>query len=154
METVFGWFPSSGLGTRCLKLLLHETWQAGACKGRVPKLEFGNRRKPRSRRFLFVAGLSDGGNADLGLRGLFAMVSFDEGQPVAVEHIADIDEENPIHQAFKQEFPVQKLLDAAPVGPFVNAPDFVARLGEPDGTGKTRPSPPRSRTPTASAAAA
>ena len=45
METVFGWFPSSGLGTRCLKLLLHETWQAGACKGRVPKLEFGNQCK-------------------------------------------------------------------------------------------------------------
>ena len=45
METVFGWFPSSGLGTRCLKLLLHETWQAGACKEMVPKLEFGSQRK-------------------------------------------------------------------------------------------------------------
>ena len=55
----------------------------------------------RSRRFLSVGGFGNAGNADLGLRGLFALVSFDEGQPVAVEHVADVDEENPIHQAFK-----------------------------------------------------
>ena len=43
-----GWFPSSGLGTRCLKRLLHRACQAGTCKPTVPKLEFGNQPKVRN----------------------------------------------------------------------------------------------------------
>ena len=53
MITRFGWFPSSGLGTRCLKLLLHKAWQAGACKPKVPKLEFGNQPKLTGHQHVF-----------------------------------------------------------------------------------------------------
>ena len=61
MIKIFGWFPSSGLRTRCLKLLLLGAWQAGSCRPRVPKLEFGNQPKSWSQRSPDEAKRNPGG---------------------------------------------------------------------------------------------